>query len=190
MQVFNSLALLEETIETPNGDLMTYKQWMTDSLFNVNTNTWIPFFKQYDTIWSKTNFDTIITYDTVWNTKWNRTKLNPNTGTMGWWDTVPVTPIQVVWNDLTQKYDTVKWREIKEIIELCPWFDHMEYVYDQIKDRIDQVWNDSVSYLDLLLHKDGYYAINYKKNYQLNAEYRVYDKKGNSDKTTPHNIVV
>ena len=160
MQVFNSLALLEDTIETPNGDLMTYKQWMTDSLFDVNANTWIPFFKQYDTIWSKTNFDTLgVRIDTSFRVSGRPPK-----------------------RDTTWYYDTV--------YILQPWLEDVVYVYDQVLGVIDSVWDNSVSYLDLLLHKDGYYAINYKKNYQLNVEYRVYDKKGNSDKTTPHNIVV
>ena len=160
MLVFNGLGLLEDTIETSSGDLMTYKEWMTDSVFNVNTNTWNKFFKQYDTIWSKTNFDTLgMRIDTSFRVTGRPPK-----------------------RDTTWYYDTTY------IIK--PWALGVEFVYDQIRDRIDQVWNESVSYLDLLLHRDGYYAINYKKNYQLNAEYRVYDKKGNIDKTTPHNIVV
>ena len=160
MQVFNGLGLLEETIETPNGDLMTYKEWMTDSVFNANSASWGKFFKQYDTIWSKTDFDTLgMRIDTSFRV----TGRPPR-------------------RDTTWYYDTV--------YTLKPWFVDAVYVYDQVLRVIDSVWENSVSYLDLLLHRDGYYAINYKKNYQLNAEYRVYDKKGNSDKTTPHNIVV
>ena len=163
MLVFNGLGLLEDTIETSSGDLMTYKEWMTDSVFNVNTNTWNKFFKQYDTIWSKTNFDTL--------------------GMV-----VDSHEVRVNLGGRPPKFDTVMVYDTTYIVK--PWVLDVVDVYDQIRDRIDQVWNESVSYLDLLLHRDGYYAINYKKNYQLNAEYRVYDKKGNSDKTTPHNIVV
>lgn len=163
MQVFDGLSLLEETIETPNGDLMTYKEWMTDSAFNINTNSWNKFFKQYDTIWSKTDFDTLsVVVDSF--------------------------PTLINIGGRPPKFDTVMVYDTTYIIK--PWFVDAVYVYDQVLRVIDSVWENSVSYLDLLLHKDGYYAINYKKNYQLNAEYRVYDKKGNSDKTTPHNIVV
>ena len=163
MQVFDGLSLLEETIETPNGDLMTYKEWMTDSAFNINTNSWNKFFKQYDTIWSKTDFDTLsVVVDSF--------------------------PTLINMGGRPPKFDTVMVYDTTYIIK--PWFVDAVYVYDQVLRVIDSVWENSVSYLDLLLHKDGYYAINYKKNYQLNAEYRVYDKKGNSDKTTPHNIVV
>ena len=159
MQVFNSLGLLEETIETLNGDLMTYKEWMTDSAFNINTNSWNKFFKQYDTIWSKENFDTLgMRIDTTFKVSGRPPK-----------------------RDTTWFYDIVYITK--------PWVEDVVYVYDQIRDRIDSVWNESVSYIDLLSGSDGY-AINYKKNYQLNAEYHVYDKKGNCDKTSPHNIVV
>ena len=159
MQVFNSLGLLEETIETSSGDLMTYKQWMTDSVFYANSASWDKFFKQYDTIWSKTNFDTLgMRIDTSFRLSGRPPK-----------------------RDTTWYYDTV--------YILQPWLEGVVYVYDQIRERIDQVWNESVSYIDLLSGSDGY-AINYKKNYQLNAEYHVYDKKGNCDKTSPHNIVV
>ena len=160
MQVFDGLSLLEETIETPNGDLMTYKQWMTDSVFYANSASWDKFFKQYDTIWSKTNFDTLgMRIDTSFRLSGRPPK-----------------------RDTTWYYDTV--------YILQPWLEGVVYVYDQVLRVIDSVWENSVSYLDLLLHKDGYYAINYTKNYQLNAEYHVYDKKGNCDKTSPHNIVV
>ena len=59
MNVLQGLSLLTDTITTPNGDQMPYVQWMTDSTFNANTNTWNKFFKKNDTIWSKVNFDTI-----------------------------------------------------------------------------------------------------------------------------------
>ena len=163
MQVFNGLGLLEDTIETSSGDLMTYKEWMTDSMYDANTNTWDKFFKQYDTIWSKTNFDTL-------GMRIDSSEVRVNLG------------------GRPPKFDTIMVYDTTYIIK--PWFVDAVYVYDQVLRVIDSVWENSVSYLDLLLHRDGYYAINYKKNYQLNAEYRVYDKKGNSDKTTPHNIVV
>ena len=188
MQVFNGLGLLTDSTTANMRDTMPYLKWMTDSTFDTNTALWVKHFKQYDSVFSTVNFDIVIeSIDTVWNTKWNRRKPNPNTGGMGWWDTLLV---EIVYNEETQTYDSIWWKSIDTIWKITPIFDHMEYVYPKIMARIDRVWKDSVSYLDLLLHRDGYYAINYKKNYQLNAEYRVYDKKGNSDKTTPHNIVV
>ena len=51
-QVFRGLGLIEEE----------YLDWMTDSTFDANSATWKKDFKQYDTIWSTTNFDTLDVY--------------------------------------------------------------------------------------------------------------------------------
>lgn len=161
MNVFQALSYLTETIETPNGDKMPYITWMIDSTFNANSNTWNKHFKQYDTIWSKTKFDTLgVRIDTTY--KITVTGRPPKRDTTWFYNTIYITK---------------------------PWVDDVVYVYDQIVERIDRVWNDSVSFLDLLCGPDGY-EVEYKRNHQINAEYRVYDKQGNFDKTTPHNIVV
>ena len=162
MNVFQALSYLTETIETPNGDKMPYIAWMIDSTFNANSNTWNKHFKQYDTIWSKTNFDTL---EMV----------------------VDSHEVRVNLGGRPPKFDTIMVYDTTYITK--PWVDDVVYVYDQIVERIDRVWNDSVSFLDLLCGPDGY-EVEYKRNHQINAEYRVYDKQGNFDKTTPHNIVV
>lgn len=163
MNVFQALSYLTETIETPNGDKMPYIAWMIDSTFNANSNTWNKHFKQYDTIWSKTNFDTLgmRIYDTMRIERHREGR---------------------IW-----VYDTIYYTDTTYFTR--PKVEYVNYVYPEIKNRIDRVWNDSVSFLDLLCGPDGY-EVEYKRNHQINAEYRVYDKQGNFDKTTPHNIVV
>ena len=168
-------------------DTMPYLTWMTDSTFDENSATWVKHFKQYDSVFSITNFDTIIRLDTVWNTKWNRYKENPEDPTKkGWWDTLLV---KTEWNETLQKYDSIYWKEIKEKIILDPWLDHMEYVYPQIKERVDRVWKDSVTFLDLITGADGY-AIEYQKSYYINAELRVYDKKGTYSRTDSKEVAI
>ena len=161
MNVFQAFSYLTDTIKTLNGDKMPYITWMIDSTFNANSNTWNKHFKQYDTIWSKTKFDTLgVRIDTTY--KITVTGRPPKRDTTWFYNTIYITK---------------------------PWVDDVVYVYDQIVERIDRVWNDSVSFLDLLRGPDGY-EVEYKRNHQINAEYRVYDTQGNLDKTTPHNIVV
>lgn len=189
-QVFAAAGLMSDSTTANMRDTMPYLAWMTDSTFDENSASYVKHFKQYDSVFSTTKFDTINKLDTVWNTKWNRNKPNPNDSTQkGWWDTVAVKPIQVVWNDLTQQYDTVKWKQIKEVVTLIPWLDHMEYVYPQIRERVDRVWKDSVTFLDLISSPDGY-AIEYQKSYYINAELRVYDKKGTYSRTDSKEIAI
>ena len=156
MNVFNGLSLLGDTIETPNGDQMTYLQWMTDSTFNENTNSWNKYFKQNDTIWSKVNFDTI-----------------------GFQvDSTPIKqgrpPVIVGY-----KYDTTYITK--------PWVDQVVEVYPQIKHAIDSVWENHVTFYDLILGAEGY-SIEYKREYYINAELRVYDERGNYSKTDAKEI--
>ena len=147
MNVLQGLSLLGDTIVTPNGDQMTYLQWITDSTFNANTNTWNKDFKKNDTIWSKVNFDTIgMQIDTSFKTSGRPPKLD------------------TIWT-----YDTT--------YLIKPWVDKVEYVYPQIKQAIDSVWENHVTFYDLILGADGY-SIEYKRNYYINAELRVYDRKG------------
>ena len=156
MNVLQGLSLLTDTITTPNGDQMPYVQWMTDSTFNANTNTWNKFFKKNDTIWSKVNFDTI-----------------------GFQvDSTPIKqgrpPVIVGY-----KYDTTYITK--------PWVDQVVDVYPQIKHALDSVWENHVTFYDLILGADGY-TIEYKRDYYINAELRVYDEKYNYSKTDAKKI--
>lgn len=157
MNVLQGLSLLGDTIVTPNGDLMPYIKWMTDSAFNANTNTWNKFFKKNDTIWSKVNFDTVgIQIDTTFKTTGRPPK-----------------------QDTTWIYDTTYLTK--------PWVDKVEDVYPQIKHALDSVWENHVTFYDLILGADGY-TIEYKRDYYINAELRVYDEKGNYSKTDAKKI--
>lgn len=147
MNVINGLGLLTDTILTPNGDRMRYVDWMIDSTFNANTNEWQRFFKQIDTIWSKENFDTL---GFRIDTSFTLKGRPPKRDT--------------VW-----KYDTV------HIVK--PWLVSTTEVYPQIKQALDSVWENHVSFYDLILGADGY-SIEYKREYYINAELRIYDKKG------------
>lgn len=157
MNVLQGLSLLGDTIVTPNGDLMPYIKWMTDSAFNANTNTWNKFFKKNDTIWSKVNFDTVgIQIDTTFKTTGRPPK-----------------------QDTTWIYDTTYLTK--------PWVDKVEYVYPQITHALDSVWENHVTFYDLILGADGY-TIEYKRDYYINAELRVYDEKYNYSKTDARKI--
>jgi hypothetical protein len=146
MNVLQGLSLLADTITTPNGDRMPYVQWMTDSTFNANTNSWVKGFKQHDTIWSKVNFDTI-------GFKVDSTPIKEGRP-----------PVIVGY-----KYDTTP--ILKPVVE------EVIYVYPQIKNALDSVWENHVSFYDLIQGADGY-SIEYKREYYINAELRVYDRKG------------
>ena len=159
MNVLQGLSLLGDTIVTPNGDLMPYIKWMTDSAFNANTNTWNKFFKKNDTIWSKVNFDTVgIQIDTTFKTTGRPPK-----------------------QDTTWIYDTTYLTK--------PWVDKVEYVYPQIKHAIDSVWENHVTFYDLILGADGY-SIEYQRRYYINAELRIYDEKGTYSKTDAKKIEI
>ena len=156
MNVLQGLSLLGDTIVTPNGDLMPYIKWMTDSAFNANTNTWNKFFKKNDTIWSKVNFDTI-----------------------GFQvDSTPIKqgrpPVIVGY-----EYDTTYITK--------PWVDQVVDVYPQIKHALDSVWDNHVTFYDLILGADGY-SIEFQRSYYINAELRIYDEKGTYSKTDAKEI--
>ena len=149
MQVFQGLSLLTDTIETPNGDRMPYIAWMTDSAYVENSGSWNRYFKQYDTIWSKINFDTL---------------------------DVVVDSLEKIVNlgGRPPKFDTVMVYDTTYITK--PWVDDVVYVYPQIKNTIDTVWENHVTFYDLITGADGY-SIVYNRKYYINAELRVYDKK-------------
>lgn len=146
--IFLRLGLMDYSICANNRDTMPYLDWMIDSTYNANSNSWEWHIKQYDSIFSTTNIDTYYTYDTIWDVKYNR-----GTGT----------------------YDTLGINEIIEYATHVPAFDHMEYVYPQIMERVNQTWNDSVSFLDLIASYNGY-SFTYDKHYLLNTEFHVCGK--------------
>lgn len=146
--IFLRLGLMDYSICANNRDTMPYLDWMIDSTYNANSNSWEWHIKQYDSIFSTTNIDIYYTYDTIWDVKYNR-----GTGT----------------------YDTLGIKEIIEYATHVPAFDHMEYVYPQIMERVNQTWNDSVSFLDLIASYNGY-SFTYDKHYQLNTDFHVCGK--------------
>lgn len=157
MQVLGGLSLLNDTILTPNGDRMPYQQWITDSTFNANTASWNKGFKQYDTIWSKVNFDTI---GFEWDTVIKQVGRPPK----------PDTTITKVW--ITK-----------------PQMDGVVYVYPQIKAALDSVWENHVSFYDLILGAEGY-SVEYKREYYINAELRIYDECGTYSSTDAKEISI
>lgn len=186
-QVFSYFGMMSDYVTSNNRDTLPYLEWMTDFTFDANSARWIKDFKQYDSIFSTTIFDTIIvSIDTAWSTKWNRTKLNPNTGTRGWWDTLLV---EVVYNEKTQTYDSIWWKSIDTIWKITPIFDHMEYVYDDIMDRVNRTWRDSVTFLNLILGDEGY-DFTYQREYVLNTEFRVYGENDNVLKNSDSKTIV
>ena len=70
---------------------------------------------------------------------------------------------------------------------LKPVVEEVVYVYDQIKQDIDSVWENHVTFYDLILGAEGY-SIEYKREYYINAELRVYDERGNYSKTDAKEI--
>lgn len=148
--VIGGLGLLNDTMVV-NGDTTTYAEWLTDSIFNANTNSWEYGFKQYDTIRSLTELDTL-------GMKIDSTVRKVNIGTNR-------NPIMV---DSTF-YDTVYITKGKPL--------GTEYVYDKIKHALDSVWENHVTFYDLIGNSEGF-SIEYKREYYINAELRIYDKKG------------
>lgn len=177
-EAFKTLGLLSDTVTSNNRDTMLYIDWATDSTFDVNSAKWQKHFKQYDSIFSTTDFiETIESIDTIWNTKYNRKTKQYDT----------------IWTYVKDEagvvIDSIGWKSIDTLMSITPVFERMEYVYDGIKERVDRVWNDSVSFMDLILSADGY-AIEYQKSFYINAELRVYDNNGTYSKTDSKEISI
>ena len=173
MQAFQGLGLLTDSTTANMRDTMPYLQWITDSTFDANSASWVKHFKQNDSVFSTTEFDSIIlALDTNWNIKRKDTVFH-----------------HMEWNPITQTWDSAFWKSIDTTMAITPKFDHMEYVYDDIKERIDRVWNDSITFMDLILGADGY-AVEYQKSYYINAELRVYDNNGTYSKTDSKEISI
>ena len=173
MQAFQGLGLMTDSTTANQRDTLPYLEWITDSTFDANSASWKKHFKQYDSVFSTTNFDTIIVkMDTDWNIKRKDTVFH-----------------HMEWNPITETWDSAFWKKIDTVWSITPWFDHMEYVYDGIKERIDRVWQDSVSFMDLIQGADGY-AVEYQKSFFINAELRVYDNNGTYSKTDSKQITI
>lgn len=151
MDVFKGLSLMDSA----------YIQWVTDSTFDENSATWKKHWKETDSIWSTTNFDTLGTYiDTTFEAKYNRK---------------------------TKQWDTTWIYTEKFIVE--PWLDSTKYVYDEIMDTVNKLWDNNVTFYDLILGADGY-AIEYEQSYSINAELRVYDVDSTYSKTDSKEITI
>lgn len=162
MQVINGLGLLADTIETPNGYRIPFAEWIVDSTFNVNTNSWVKSFKHVDTLWSKVDFDTLgFKVDSVE-------------------DIIPL-------GGRPPKFDTVMVYDTTYVVK--PWPVGSVEVYDQVKHALDSIWENHVSFLDLILGADGY-SIEYKRDYYINAELRIYDEHGTYSKTDSKEITI
>ena len=173
MQAFQGLGLLTDSTNANMRDTMPYLEWITDSTFDANSASWVKHFKQNDSVFSTTEFDTIVlAVDTNWNIKRKDTVFH-----------------HMEWNPITQTWDSAFWKSIDSTLSITPKFDRMEYVYDDIKERIDRVWNDSITFMDLILGADGY-AVEYQKSYYINAELRVYDNNGTYSKTDSKEISI
>ncbi len=173
MQAFKGLGLMSDSTTANMRDTMPYLEWITDSTYDANSASWVKHFKQNDSVFSTTQFDSIIlAVDTNWNIKRKDTVFH-----------------HMEWNPITQTWDSAFWKSIDTTMTVTPKFDHMEYVYDDIKERVDRVWNDSVTFMDLIQGADGY-AVEYQKSYYINAELRVYDKDGTYSKTDAKEISI
>ena len=159
MNVLQGLSLLNDTIITLSGDTMTYIKWITDSTFNANTASWKKDFKRIDTVWSKEEFDTL---DVIIKDTFRLTK-----------------------PDRTGKRDTIYFTDTTYITH--PVFLYTMDVYPQIKHAIDSVWENHVSFYDLILGAEGY-SVDYKREYYINAELRIYDENGTYSSTDAKEI--
>lgn len=162
MQVINGLGLLIDTIVTPNGDRMPFVQWMIDSTYNANTASWEKDFKRMDTIWSKEEFDTL--------------------------DIIIKDTFSVSKPDRTGKRDTTYYTDTAYITH--PVFLSAVEVYSDIKHAIDSVWENHVTFYNLIQNSEGAYSIEYKREYYINAELRIYDEKGTYSKTDTKQIAI
>lgn len=161
MQAFQGTNMLGDTLEV-GGVKMTRLEWMTDSAFDVNTNTWNKFFKQIDTVWSKTNFDTLEML-------------------------VDSHEVRINLGGRPPKFDTIMVYDTTYITK--PWAEGITYVYDEVLRAIDSVWENHITFYDLIQGADGY-SIEYKRDYYINAELRVYDEHGNYSRTDSKEIMI
>lgn len=161
MNVLQGLSLLNDTIITMSGDTMTYIKWITDSTYNANTASWQKDFKRIDTVWSMDQFDTL---DVIIKDTFRLTK-----------------------PDRTGKRDTIYFTDTTYITH--PVFLYTMDVYPQIKHAIDSVWENHVSFYDLILGAEGY-SVDYKREYYINAELRIYDEHDTYSSTDAKEIYI
>ena len=136
-----------------------YINWMTDSTFDANSARWIKDFKQYDTIWSTTKFDTL---DVYIDSTMKITGRPPHRDTTWIYETIYVTK---------------------------PWLEDVVYVHDQIMERVNRVWRDSVTFLNLIIGDEGY-NFTYQREYVLNTDFRVHGENDNVLKNSDSKIIV
>lgn len=74
------------------------------------------------------------------------------------------------------RVDTIGWT-IDTIWNVNAYVDSTQYVYPLIMDTVESLWNNNVTFQDLILGADGY-AVEYQQSFTINAEFRAYDKAG------------
>lgn len=56
-------------------------------------------------------------------------------------------------------------------------------------DTVEKLWNNKVTFQDLILGADGY-AVEYQQSFYINAEFRVYDEAGTYSSTDSKEISI
>lgn len=99
-----------------------------------------------------------------------------------YFDSVPIT------EDTRFGLDTVGWEVTTKYI-VNAWVDSSQYVYPQIMDTVDKLWNNKVTFQDLVFGSDGF-AVEYQQSFYINAEFRAYDKAGTYSSTDSKEITI
>lgn len=86
------------------------------------------------------------------------------------------------------RIDTIGW-DVKTSYDVHRWVDSTQYVYTQIMDTVQKLWDNHVTFYDLILGADGY-AIEYQQSFYINAEFRAYDKAGTYSSTDSKEITI
>ena len=84
--------------------------------------------------------------------------------------------------------DTIGW-DYFDVYVTKPVIERVDYVYPQIKHVIDSIWENHVTFYDLVTGADGY-SIEFKREYSINAELRIYDEHGNYSSTDAKEIII
>ena len=74
------------------------------------------------------------------------------------------------------RLDTIGWT-IDTIYDIYRWVDSTQYVYPLIMDTVGKLWNNNVTFQDLIFGADGY-AVEFQQSFTIHAEFRAYDKAG------------
>mgnify|MGYP003519898691 FL=1 len=84
--------------------------------------------------------------------------------------------------------DTIGWN-VSYSYDIDTRVDSSQYVYPQIMDTVEKLWNNKVTFQDLILGADGY-AVEYQQSFYINAEFRVYDEAGTYSSTDSKEISI